>query len=205
MAEEGVSPMEFWVVLTPGENARVHEDHAISPSTFEHATSPTFWWLFRTRDYALQFTIRKCTRLATLAATQVTTWFAVKLTLSQAQWTQMTTTCDPSEPSIVRPAKGKMWWMGFQVAGTLPIDNNITISLGRMTITPTGTDLFAESRLPKHRKREGMQCDECSEGTFVWLASWQDDPSASQRKAYCSACWHAWIEMAEETTEQWEP
>ena len=202
MAEEGVSAIECWVVLTPSEHARLHAEHAISPSLFEHATSPTFWWLFRTRDDALHFTIQKCTRHATLAATQNTTWFPVKLTFSQAQWTQMTTTCDPSKPSIVRPATGKMWWKGFQVAGTLPLDN-IPKSLGQMTITPTGTDLFAESRLPKHRKREGMECDECGcEGTFVWLASWQDDPEASQRKAYCSACWHAWIEMAEETTEQ---
>ena len=122
MAEEGVSAIECWVVLTPSEHARLHAEHAISPSLFEHATSPTFWWLFQTKEDAMQFAIRNFTKHATspsmLLTSPWTTWFPVKLTFSQALWTQMTTTCDPSEPSIVR-----LWWKGFQVSGTLPLDN----------------------------------------------------------------------------------
>ena len=47
MAAGGVSPVELWVVLTPSENARLHEERAISPSLFELGKSTTFWWLFQ--------------------------------------------------------------------------------------------------------------------------------------------------------------
>ena len=42
---------------------------------------------------------------------------------------------------------------------------DFTLKLGSIRIGPRGTDTFAESRLPKHRKREGMRCDELAEIT----------------------------------------